>query len=129
MHGHRAKLYEKRQQVPNLGPAALEILTNTAHENPRRAHEGVTVLYGLLEDHGAEALRRAMTNAVSLGTPNVAMVERLVGTKGSRSYEGASRRTTEALPREPRTHDGMNSNETWVDDSLSIGAGLLIVKT
>ncbi len=102
VHGHRAKLYEKRQQVLNLGPAALEILTNITHENPRRAHEGVAVLYGLLEEHGAEALRRAMTNAVSLGTPNVAAVERLVGKKGPRLHEGVSRRVDEALPREPR---------------------------
>jgi len=60
------------------------------------------VLYGLLEEHGAEALRRAMTNAVSLGTPNVAAVERLVGKKGPRLHEGVSRRVDEALPREPR---------------------------
>jgi transposase len=99
VHGRRAKLYEKRQQVLNLGPSALEILTHLTHENPRRAHEGVGALYSLLDEHGPEALRRAMESVVARGRPTVAAVERALGVEGHRVHEGLGRRARVALPR------------------------------
>src|SRR5579862_4466259 len=35
VHGKRAKLYEKRQQVLNLGPDALALLTEITHREPK----------------------------------------------------------------------------------------------
>ncbi len=49
VHGERAKLYEKRQQLLNLGPDALALLTELTHREPKLASRRVEELYDLLE--------------------------------------------------------------------------------
>ncbi len=55
VHGKRAKLYEKRQQVLNLGSGALALLTEITHREPKLAKRRVEELYALLEQHGDDA--------------------------------------------------------------------------
>lgn len=76
VHGKRAKLYEKRQQVLNLGPAALELLTDITHREPKLAGRRVEELFELLERHGDDALRDAIARAVERGHLSVAGVLR-----------------------------------------------------
>lgn len=76
VHGKRAKLYEKRQQVLQLGPGALELLTHITHREPRRAAERVEQLFALLEEHGDEAMRAAIDDALANETLSVAAVRR-----------------------------------------------------
>lgn len=76
VHGKRAKLYEKRQQVLNLGPAALALLTEITHREPKLAGRRVEELYVLLEQHGDEAMRDAIAQAVTCGQLSVAGVRR-----------------------------------------------------
>jgi len=78
VHGKRAKLYEKRQQVLNLGPAALKLLTEITHQEPKLAHRRVEDLYGLLEQYGDDVLRSAIGRAVDEGRLSVAGVRRAI---------------------------------------------------
>src|SRR5262249_34063558 len=64
VHGKRAKLYEKRQQVLNLGRDALALLTEITHRDPKLASRRVEDLYELLERHGDDAMRIAIRTAV-----------------------------------------------------------------
>lgn len=86
VHGKRAKLYEKRQQLLNLGPDALALLTEITHREPRLASVRVEELYVLLERHGASLLRAAIAAAVAKGRLSVAAVR------------GSLPKTTEATP-------------------------------
>lgn len=76
VHGRRAKLYEKRQQLLNLGPAALEILTEITHREPKLSAKHVEHLYALLEDHGDDVMRAAIRQAVDAGELSVIGVRR-----------------------------------------------------
>ena len=78
VHGKRAKLYEKREQVLNLGPDALALLTEIIHREPRLASARVEELYALLESHGDEVLRAAITAAVERGELSLAGVHRAI---------------------------------------------------
>jgi transposase len=82
VHGKRAKLYEKRQQILNLGPEALALLTEITHREPKLAGRRVEELYVLLERHGDEPLRRAIAHAVARGRMTVVEIRRrLAGLK------------------------------------------------
>lgn len=74
VHGKRAKLYEKREQLLQLGPAALALLTDITHREPKLASRRVEELYAMLETHGDDALRAAITHAVEAGRTSVAGV-------------------------------------------------------
>lgn len=74
VHGKRAKLYEKRQQVLNLGPKALALLTEITHREPELAGHRVEELYALLERHGDDVLRSAIERSVERGQLSVAGV-------------------------------------------------------
>lgn len=65
VHGTRAKLYQKRQQLLDLGSDALALLTEITHREPRRSKRCVEDLYALLEQHGDDVLRVAMSRAVA----------------------------------------------------------------
>ncbi|HET9271361.1 MAG TPA: IS21 family transposase [Vicinamibacterales bacterium] len=67
VHGKRAKLYAKRQSLLDLGPAALTLLTEITHRDKKLASRRVEELYELLERHGDDALRAAITSAVDKG--------------------------------------------------------------
>lgn len=104
VHGKRAKLYEKRQQVLNLGPDALALLTEITHREPRLASRRVEDLYALLDKHGDDALREAIGRAVRSATLTVAAVRRALRTLSARRREGAPRpRAGAAQPRGPET--------------------------
>jgi transposase len=80
VHGKRAKLYEKRQQVLNLGADALVLLTEITHREPQLATRRVEQLYALLEEHGDDAMRAALGSAVREGVLSVAGVRRALST-------------------------------------------------
>lgn len=66
--GKRAQRYLKREQLLELGPAALEYLTEIVHRRPRGAWvPEVDALHALLQQHGAERLRAAFVRAVEQG--------------------------------------------------------------
>ncbi len=48
VHGRRAKLYEKRQQLLNLGPDSLVLLTELVHREPQLSAQRVEQLFVLL---------------------------------------------------------------------------------
>jgi transposase len=98
VHGTRAKLYEKRQQVLNLGPAALTLLTAITHRDHRRAIRDVEQLYTLLQERGDDVLRAAIERAVERGALTVAGVQRALPS-GARESDGVSRRSRAAQPR------------------------------
>lgn len=64
MHGARARIYEKREQILRLGKHALELLTALVHRAPRRQGEHVERIYELLEEHCDEAMRDALRAVV-----------------------------------------------------------------
>jgi hypothetical protein len=66
--GQRAKRYLKREQLLELGPAALEYLTEIVHRRPRAWIQEVEALHALLQQHGAELLRAAFVRAIEQGT-------------------------------------------------------------
>jgi transposase len=91
VHGKRAKLYEKRQQVLNLGPQALALLTELTHREPKLAGRRVEELYALLERFGDDVLRTAIGRAVERDTLSVAAVRRHLPSS-ARGREGTSPR-------------------------------------
>lgn len=100
VHGKRAKLYEKRQQVLNLGPDALALVTEIVHRQPKLASRRIEDLYTLLEAYGDDAMREAMGRAVRKGTLDVLGVRRALRTLGARRHAGAERpRAGVAQPR------------------------------
>ncbi|MGH2836213.1 MAG: hypothetical protein ACRDKD_08360 [Solirubrobacteraceae bacterium] len=99
VHGKRAKLYEKRQQVLNLGPDALALLTEIVHREPKLASSRVEDLYALLEAHGDDTLREAIGRAVRSGNLSITGVHRALRTLGARRREGSRPRAGAAQPR------------------------------
>jgi hypothetical protein len=97
VHGKRAKLYEKRQQVLNLGADALALLTEITHHAPKLASRCVEDLYSLLEAYGDDTMREAIGRAVRSGALTVAGVRRALRTLGARRRDGA--RAAVAKPR------------------------------
>lgn len=102
VHGKRAKLYQKRQSVLDLGPRALTLLTEITHREPMLASRRVEELYALLEEHGDAAMRDAIAAAVDRGQLSVAGVRRGLPI-GDRGREGSSHRVGAAQPRGPKS--------------------------
>jgi hypothetical protein len=82
----------------NLGPAALTLLTEITHKEPRLSNRRVEDLYALLDRHGDEAMRDAIERAVSEGTLSVAGVRRALRSAPA-GQEGPSPRVRRAQPR------------------------------
>jgi transposase len=99
VHGKRAKLYEKRQQILNLGADALAVLTEITHREPKLATRRVELLYSMLDQHGDQAMRDALGRAVRAGTLSVAGVLRALSKSSARRRSGASRSVGVAQPR------------------------------
>lgn len=74
VHGKRAKLYEKREHLLNLGSDALALLTEITHRDPRLASREVEELYTMLELHGDDTMREAIGAAVKTGKLTIAAV-------------------------------------------------------
>ena len=100
VHGTRAKLYEKRQQLLNLGHDALVLLTELTHREPKLAYREVEALYVLLERHGDDALRFAITRAVERQQLTVDAVRQALASS-VRASNGASHHSRAAQPRDP----------------------------
>lgn len=98
VHGARAKLYEKRQQVLNLGHDALTLLTEITHRSPQRSSRYVEELYDLLEEHGDDVLRDAISQAVKEGHLSVTGVTRALA-KSVRESDGQCHHSQAAQPR------------------------------
>jgi hypothetical protein len=101
VHGKRAKLYEKRQQILNLGPDALALLTEITHREPKRASHHVEELYALLEKYGDDPMRAAVARAVASGKLTVASVRRNLPKTGAAKRDGERRRAGAVQPRGP----------------------------
>lgn len=103
VHGKRAKLYEKRQQVLNLGADALALLTEITHRDPKLAGRRVEELYAMLERHGDDVMRIAIKRAVATGKLTVNAVERSLPKTSVRKREGERPRAGVAQPRGQQT--------------------------
>lgn len=88
VHGARAKLYEKRQQLLNLGRHALEVITEVTHREPKLASRRVEELYALLDKHGDNVMRAAFAHAVDRGQLSVAGVRRALSSRVQRDNDG-----------------------------------------
>ncbi|MEZ4226705.1 MAG: hypothetical protein R3B13_37510 [Polyangiaceae bacterium] len=97
VHGARAKLYEKRQQLLNLGRHALEVITEVTHREPKLASRRVEELYALLDKYGDNVMRAAFAHAVDRGQLSVAGVRRALSSRVQRDNDG---HCPEASPRE-----------------------------
>ena len=98
VHGKRAKLYEKRQQVLNLGSDALALLTEITHREPKLSGRRVEDLYTLLEHYGDDAMRAAIARAVASGTLTVAAVGRALSNLGAQRAQPRGQDVQLALP-------------------------------
>lgn len=74
--GKRGKRYLKRQQLLELGEAALLYLTEIVHRHPRQWFEDVDRLHQILQSHGPEVLRRAMEEGLKQQIYGAFFIER-----------------------------------------------------
>jgi transposase len=120
VHGKRAKLYEKREQVLALGAAALALLTEITHREPSLASRRVEELHELLDTHGDDSLREAIARAVEARRLSVAGVRAALEKLSARGPVGESPRdgaaqasghkgTQERLPLDRAPRDGGRS--------------------
>lgn len=98
VHGKRARLYEKRQQVLNLGADALALLTELTHRAPKLSARRVEDLYTLLEQYGDDALRGAISRAVAANQLSIAGVRRALLSSAA-GNDGPGRHSSAAPPR------------------------------
>lgn len=82
VHGARARLYEKREQLLLLGTSALELLTALTHRAPRRSREHIERLYELFEEYGEARMREALRDVVRRGDLTVAAVRSALANRG-----------------------------------------------
>ena len=104
VHGRRAKLYEKRQQILNLGPDALSFVTEVVHRTPKHHTEVIERLFALLQDYGDDAVRDALRRAVLARSFTARAVTRHLRASSAarrRRLEEPARRV--AQPRGPRS--------------------------
>lgn len=101
VHGKRAKLYEKRQQVLNLGQDALALLTELTHREPNLASRRIEELYALLEDQGDQRLRAAISAAVAANTLSVSGVRRALFPLKALFLPGSNERPTPVHAEQP----------------------------
>ena len=66
--GKRGKNYLKREHLLELGPEAVEYMTELVHRRPNLWHDDVHKLHELLDLHGADAMRAAIAAALSAQT-------------------------------------------------------------
>jgi hypothetical protein len=93
--GRRAQRYYKREQILGLGREVLEYLTEVVHRRQRTWSQDVDELFDMLQEHGAEAVRRAVGLALSERTFGAEYVAHFLGAPRSerwRSDRGAQPR-------------------------------------
>lgn len=96
VHGKRAKLYEKREQLARLGSRAVEFLTEAVHRRPKGMTDLVERLYKLLEDYGDDALRDALGDALARRQFSARDVQRLLRSPRAPERRSAARSATVA---------------------------------
>lgn len=89
VHGARARLYEKREQLLRLGPDALALLTALTHRAPMRSTEHVERLYALYEEHDEDAMRAAISRAVAERSLTVTAVRSALASSSDRRLHEA----------------------------------------
>lgn len=67
VHGERARLYQKRQEILELGPLAEKLLTEWVHHPRINWRSQVEQLHALLLDHGPEQTLRAIERVLLNG--------------------------------------------------------------
>jgi len=65
VHGRRAKLYYKREQLLRLGGPLGPFITELVHRRPRTWMRDVEALFELLQEHGDDELRTAVDASLS----------------------------------------------------------------
>ena len=76
--GKRGKRYLKRQQILDLGPAALDYLTELVHRRPRNWVADVDRLHDILLVRGGDVLRQALQVGLSDDVVGADHVERFL---------------------------------------------------
>jgi hypothetical protein len=81
--GKRGKRYLKRQQLFELGEAAVTFLTEIVHRSPRGWIVEVDLLHEMLQEVGAQRMLKAFRAAVQAQSFNVHFVAQCLGWNGS----------------------------------------------
>jgi len=81
--GKRGKRYLKRQQLLELGEAAMAFLTEIVHRSPQSWIVEVDQLHEMLQGVGAERMLKAFRAAVQAQSFQVRFVQQCLGWKGS----------------------------------------------
>ena len=76
--GKRGKRYLKRQQFLELGEPAFRYLTEIVHRRPGQWFHDVDRLHDILQNHGAEVLRRAMEQGLQEQVFSATYIERFL---------------------------------------------------
>jgi len=76
--GKRGKRYLKRQQLLELGEPAFRYLTEIVHRRPGQWFHDVDRLHDILQNHGAEVLRRAMEQGLEEQVFSATYIERFL---------------------------------------------------
>ena len=84
--GKRGKRYLKRQLLLDLGEPALVFLTEVVHRRPRQWTRDVDHLHELLQVHGPEPLRRALSQSIERQIFEAPFIQRVL--KGRLPLEG-----------------------------------------
>lgn len=91
VQGKRARLYEMRQQLLQLGPAAMRLLTHLTHRSPTLSAGYVEDLYKLMEQHGEVAMRGAFDQVSEQDTLSVSAVRKVLETSARREGRAPAR--------------------------------------
>jgi hypothetical protein len=86
--GQRGRRYLRRQQVLDVGPAAVQFITEVVHARPKDWYGVVDVLHDLLQRHGPSTLHLALRAAVANGTHDVAYVLEVLAARDRPSQPG-----------------------------------------
>lgn len=79
IHGDRGRRYLERQHLLDLGEAANNFITELTFADPKGWSSDVSQLHDLLQQHGPEAMTRALRAAVDVQRFDVRYVERCLG--------------------------------------------------
>jgi transposase len=90
--GVRAKRYQKRQHLLELGQGAFDYITEIVHRRPRAWIGDIDRLHELLQQHGADAMRRAFQRGLTHKTFGAEYVAHFLDDRfGPRPVEEAAR--------------------------------------
>jgi len=82
VHGQRAKLYQKRQEILELGPPAETLLTEWVHHPSMNWKSQVEQLHGLLLHHGPQRTLGAIERVLLNGRHHAKAIAWVLGKEG-----------------------------------------------